>query len=207
MKFPKNIKNIIFDLGGVVMDLDIEKTKKSLARLGFNESMFHLQEVPENKNIFILLERGIISETEFYSELKNIIGKPVTSEQLKTAWNEMILGFQPKKIRLLQELKSKYRTFLLSNTNIIHIARCNEILAQKYHLSGLDEMFEKTYYCYKTGLRKPETSIFEYVLHNSSLIPSETLFIDDSLIHLETAEKLGINTFYLTRNAPLILSL
>lgn len=205
MKIPKNIKNIIFDLGGVVMDLDIEKTKKSLARLGFGESMFHLQEEPENKNIFILLERGIISETEFYSALKNIIGKPVTLEQLKTAWNEMIVDFQPQKIKLLQELKSKYRTFLLSNTNIVHIERCNEILAQKYHLSGLGELFEKTYYSYKTGLRKPESSIFELVLNSSNLVPSETLFIDDAAIHLETAEKLGINTLYLTRNAPLNL--
>ena len=205
MKIPNKIKNIIFDLGGVIMDLDIEKTKNALSRLGFNESMFHLHETPENHNIFILLERGLISEASFFSELKHRVERPVTAEQLKTAWNEMIVGFQPQKIKLLQDLKKEYRTFLLSNTNIIHIERCNEIISQNYHMTGLNELFEKTYYSFETGFRKPEPAFFDLILRKSDLIPSETLFIDHSSEHLETAHLLGINTLFHVRNAPLIL--
>lgn len=188
------------------MDLDIEKTQSALSRLGFDESMFHLHEEPENKNIFILLERGLISETIFFSELKHMIGKPITTEQLKTAWNEMIVDFQPQKIKLLQCLRKKYRTFLLSNTNIIHIKQCNEIISKKYHISGLNELFEKAYYSYETGLRKPEPAIFEYVLNKSRLVPCETLFIDDSDEHLRTAQSLGIITLFHARNTPLTLT-
>ena len=204
-KIPKKIKNIIFDLGGVVMDLDIEKTKRALARLGFDESMFHLHNNGGEENVFLLLERGFIPEEVFFSRLKTIVGKPVSTKQLISAWNAMILGFNPLKIKLLLELKPKFRTFLLSNTNVIHIKRCNEIISGKYNMNSLNDLFEKTYYSYETGLRKPEPDIFELVIRENNLIPSETLFIDDSKEHLETARLLGIKTLLLERNASLTL--
>ena len=204
MKIPNNIKNIIFDLGGVIMDLDIDKTRNALSLLGFDESMFHLHETDKD-NIFILLERGLITENAFFSGLIQIIGSPLSVTRLKKAWNGMIADFQPKKIKLLQDLKPQYRTFLLSNTNTIHIQRCNEILKKKYHLSGLNELFEKTYYSYETGLRKPEPGFFRFVLEKSHLQPSETLFIDDSPEHIEAARHTGIITLLHKRNAPLDL--
>ena len=202
MKIPNQIKNIIFDLGGVIMDLDIEKTKKSLALLGFEESMFHLND-PEHNNIFVRLERGQVTEKAFFENLRKLTGKPVAENVLKEAWNGMIADFQLPKILLLQELRSRYRTFLLSNTNSIHIARCNEILHRKFHLTGLEDLFEKTYYSYETGWRKPEPEIFIYVLTHSHLKPEETLFVDDSQEHVDAARTLGLQTHLHPRNAPL----
>ncbi len=204
MKIPNKIKNIIFDLGGVIMDLDIEKTRDAFSHMGFDESMFHLHET-EDPNIFLQLERGIITENNFFSALQHLLEKPLPLSRLKTAWNEMIVDFQPQKIRLLQELKKQYRTFLVSNTNITHIERCNEILLRKYHISSLNDLFEKTYYSYKTGLRKPELTFFEFVIKQSSLNPSETLFIDDSQENVATARRTGMTVLLHPRNAPLVL--
>jgi len=187
------------------MDLDIDRTKKSLSALGLQESMFHLNDT-DNNNIFVQLEKGELTEHDFFIRLKEIIGKPLPDTVLKKVWNEMIVDFKASKIKLLQELRHRYHTFLLSNTNEIHIARCNEIIYRKYDIPSLDELFEKTYYSHVTGMRKPEPEIFEYVLHESKLNPSETLFIDDSAEHIKTAKESGMHVWLHVRNAPLEIS-
>ncbi len=202
MDIPPQIRNIIFDLGGVVMDLDVERSKEAFGALGFDESSFHLQK-DDGDNIFVLLETGRITEEEFFSRLKKALPRPVTTETLKEVWNLMIVDFREEKIRLLQELRGRYRTFLLSNTNSIHITKCNGILQEKFGLSGLEALFEKAYYSHTTGLRKPMPEIFELVLQENGLVPAETLFIDDSEEHLEAAKKLGIVTRGMERNSEL----
>jgi len=206
MNIPANIHNIIFDLGGVVMDLDVEKSRRAFGALGFDEKAFHLQK-DDGKNIFVLLETGKITEEEFFSRLQQLLPRPVSTATLREIWNLMIVDFSEEKIRLLQELRVRYRTFLLSNTNSIHIARCNAILQKKFGLNGLDDLFEKTYYSFTTGLRKPMPEIFELVLNDSGLVPAETLFIDDSEEHLETARKLGIVTWLMERNGEFNISI
>ena len=202
MDIPPQIHNIIFDLGGVVMDLDVERSKKGFGDLGFDESSFHLQK-DDGENIFVLLERGRISSEEFFSRLKKALPRPVGTETLREVWNLMIVGFREEKIRLLQELRGRYRTFLLSNTNSIHIAKCNRLLQEEYGISGLEALFEKTYYSHTTGLRKPMPEIFELVLRENGLVPAETLFIDDSEEHLAAAKSLGIVTRWMERNGEL----
>lgn len=203
MSIPAQIHNIIFDLGGVVMDLDVERSRRAFGALGFDEEAFHLQK-DDGKNVFVLLETGKITEEEFFDSLRKMLPRPVTVDTLKEIWNRMIVDFREEKIRLLQELRVRYRTFLLSNTNSIHVEKCNAILREKFGIAGLEDLFEKTYYSHTTGLRKPMPEIFELVLRESGLEPSETLFIDDSEEHLAAARRLGIHTLLLERNGDLV---
>jgi len=202
MNILPQVRNIIFDLGGVVMDLDVERSKRAFGALGYDEKAFHLQN-DDGDNIFILLETGRITEEEFFRRLQEALPATVTTDTLQEVWNRMIVDFREEKIRLLQELRHSYRTFLLSNTNSIHIRRCNEILQEKFGLGALEDLFEKTYYSHTTGLRKPMPEIFELVLQENGLKPAETLFIDDSEEHLEAAAKLGIVTRWMERNGEL----
>jgi putative hydrolase of the HAD superfamily len=202
MNIPPQIRNIIFDLGGVVMDLDVERSKQAFGALGYDESAFHLQK-DDGENIFVLLETGKITEAEFFSRLKKALPAEITTDTLREVWNRMIVDFREEKIRLLQELRPRYRTFLLSNTNSIHIEKCNGILQKKFGISGLEELFDKTYYSFTTGLRKPMPEIFGLVLQENGLKPEETLFIDDSEEHLAAAKKLGIVTRGMERNGEL----
>ncbi len=202
MNIPAGIRNIIFDLGGVVMDLDIEASRQAFVAMGFDGEAFHLQR-DDGENIFVLFETGKMDERTFLRRLRELLPGHPGEERIREAWNRMIVGFREEKIRLLQALRERYRTFLLSNTNSLHVARCNELLRQDHGIGGLDELFEETFYSYELGLRKPTPEIFRVVLERKGLQAGETLFIDDSREHLAAAEKLGIVTRWMERNSDL----
>ena len=112
-------------------------------------------------------------------------------------WTAMLLDTPFANIEILKKVKSNYRTFLLSNTNEIHVQRYNLLLKEKFGINNFAELFEKVYYSHLTGIRKPDRKIFELINIENGLIPEETLFIDDTLPHIETATTLGWHTFHL----------
>ena len=191
------IKNIIFDLGGVILNIDYELTAKEFQKLGFNDYDKLFTKLSQNK-IFDLLETGKISEKEFLYELKKLSNNKLTDHDIINAWNAMLLDFPKQRIEILKNIKTKYRTFLLSNTNEIHLKAYNKTLFDTFGITDLSSVFEKEYYSHIIGMRKPDLEIFDFVLSENNLASNETLFIDDSPQHIEAAKKLGINVYHLT---------
>ena len=192
----KNIKNIILDLGKVILDIHLEKTINAFKEFGIPE-IDDLDIVFSRYPFFYQLETGTISPEKFLSEIRRVTGNNLPDKTIADAWNAMIGGFTNGAIGTIIKLKPKYRLFLLSNTNAMHEVEYNNRLKIDYGISNLSELFEKVYYSHTVHISKPDHKIFEYVLKDSNLVPEETLFIDDILIHIESAAELGIKTFHL----------
>jgi putative hydrolase of the HAD superfamily len=189
-------KNIIFDLGGVILNIDYDLTAKAFEQLGL-PNFQQLFSKASQETLFDLYEKGHISSEDFRETLKNAMKTPVSNEILDAAWNAMLLDLPTGRLELLKKMKSTHRTFLLSNTNEIHIHWFCNSLRQHFGIPDLSGHFEKVYLSYEIGLRKPDASIFQHVLQKNQLDPAETLFIDDSPQHVEGAKKLGIQTYWL----------
>ena len=191
----ESIKNIIFDLGNVIINIDTERTAAEMRKLGFKdfEKTYSLL---SQTNLFDSLEKGLITPEKFHNEINSQLINKVSSEKIDKAWGAMLLDFPKERIELLQKLNKKYRLFLLSNTNEIHFHQYNNDLINQFGF-GLNSLFEKAYYSFELGMRKPDTEIFEYALNDSNLNPFETLFIDDLDKNIETASRLGLNTIWI----------
>lgn len=193
------IKNIIFDLGGVIINLDIPRTILEFNKLSpkpFESIYTQLQQSP----IFDMFDKGQISETDFFFELRKHLNHNVTDSQMMEAWNAMLLDFPIHRLQLLSALKLKYRIFLLSNTNETHITQLESDLYKEHGYKNLESFFEKVYYSCRIGMRKPDSEIFEFVLNQNNLSPNETIFIDDSPQHIAGAIKTGIQSYLLPKD-------
>ncbi|MEO6491155.1 MAG: HAD family phosphatase [Ferruginibacter sp.] len=193
------IKNVIFDLGAVLMNIDYSKTSDAFQTLGYNEFEKMYSQFQAN-NIFDNLETGHINETDFYDYILKAGGNTSTIEQVTLAWNAMLIDFRLPSLDFLKKLKQTHQLYLLSNTNIIHKDAFDKIFKEQTGYDSLDQFFIKTYYSHKIGLRKPNTEIFEYVLKDAGIKASETLFIDDLSKNIEAAERSGIKTHQLLPN-------
>jgi HAD superfamily hydrolase (TIGR01509 family) len=192
------IKNIIFDLGGVIINLDINQTISEfnkLSKLSFETIYTQLQQ----STIFDLFDKGRISENDFFLELKAFTQTTASTHEFKQAWNAMLLDFPSNRLELLTKLKSHYRLFLLSNTNETHITEFERTLFEMHQYKNLEPFFEKVYYSCRMEMRKPDANIFESVLSENHLNASETIFIDDSPQHVEGALKVGIKAYLLPK--------
>ena len=192
----KNIQNIIFDLGGVILNIDYNLATQALRQFSsFQKDVEFSQK--QQSELFDAYEKGEISSAEFRQQLREHYRINATDDQIDEAWNAMLLDFPQERINLLQALGSKYRLFLLSNTNEIHMLRFNQIANESFSIPSLDSLFEQVYYSHLIGMRKPDDIVFETILNQNGLKAEETLFIDDSIQHIESAQKLGIKTLHL----------
>lgn len=193
-----NIKNIIFDYGNVIFTIDFKRTQKAFEDLGIkNVEDFFAHK--GHHSIFDEFEKGNISAAVFRNGIRQASNCPnLTDEEIDNAWNSLLIGVVDGNHDLLLKIKSKYRTFLLSNINEIHLDFIIKYLKKTFSLDSNDVFFEKIYYSHLVRKRKPNTDIFEQVLSENNLNPAETLFIDDSPQHIEGAKKLGINTYLMT---------
>lgn len=189
----KNIKNVIFDLGGVIINIDMPLTFKAFAQLAPNKDIpnyTYNYQAP----IFKQYEVGAISSAEFRDGLRDLIGEPLTDTQIDDAWNAMLLDIPAQRMDLLLDLKEQYRTFLFSNTNAIHYDAFNKVVESEFGEPTLDKYFERTYYSHIMQQRKPDAASFRTILDDNGLLATETLFLDDTPGHLEGAKTLGIQT-------------
>ena len=186
------IKNLIFDLGNVIIDLDMERTFAQLRHyLGadYEASLKNLFD----KDIFIEYEIGNMSETEFLHSLRAVANVPVGIGQLREAWNAMLLEIPFKRLEMLERLKSKYQVFLLSNTNESHLYYVHGYLKTIYGIENFEErFFHRPYYSHLLGLRKPNSDIYEFVLKDAQLKADETMFFDDLSWNVKAAQSVGI---------------
>ncbi|WMJ75114.1 HAD family phosphatase [Cytophagaceae bacterium ABcell3] len=187
------IKNIIFDLGGVIINIDFDVTFQAIADM----CQCSAQEVIvkfEALNIIPAYETGQISDAEFRNLVRKEFYENLTDQQIDKAWNALLMDIPKERLELLKVLRKNYRTFLLSNTNAVHIQGVNEIL---YNTSGekdFYQMFDKVYYSYEIGMRKPDPEIYDFVLEQEGLDCSETLFLDDNIDNVNSALKKGIHS-------------
>lgn len=192
----KNIKAIIFDFGGVILNIDYNKTANAFRELGIK----NFDEMYSQKNVnplFHDLEEGKLSEDEFYDAFRKSTHLELTDQQIKSAWNALLLGYREEALHTLKAIKQKYKLYLLSNTNIIHHTAFNKIYQNQIRHGSINDYFNKAYYSHEIGYRKPGKEAYEYVLKENNLLPSETLFIDDSKQNIEAAKALGMQTVLL----------
>lgn len=192
------IDAIIFDLGGVILNIDYQLTIKAFQALGF-ESFNEQYSKMQQSGLFDSLEKGLISEAEFVSSIKKQIPN-VADQDIIDAWNALILDFPIDRLNLLANLKSEVDIYLLSNTNEIHLKAFNQILKDEFQLDSLASEFNKLYLSHEIHARKPESEAFEIILRENNLKADRVLFIDDSPQHIEAANKLGLQTIHIDGN-------
>ena len=195
------VKNIIFDLGGVLINLNYQLTRKAFENLGVQDfDAFYSQH--KANPLFENLEVGAIEPEDFYNKLREATGLTHSNTQLETAWNAMLLDFPAERLQWLDQIKTKYNIYLFSNTNAIHYKAFTSIYAQTAPLVGLNpnftHFFKEAHYSHTLGQRKPEVAAFEAVLAKSGLDPAQTLFIDDTISNIEGAQKAGLQTIFLS---------
>jgi len=193
------IKNIIFDLGGVILDINYQATVDAFAKLGIsNFSKLYSQK--SQQMLFNQFETGHISSEEFIMGIKQMHPAQITDEHIIAAWNAMLKGVKKKKLDYIKSLRNQYHTILLSNTNEIHISFFEKEMSDNQMLNHFKSCFEKIYYSSRMGLRKPHSICFEKVLSEQQFNSKETLFIDDSTQHIKGAKNCGINAVLFPQN-------
>lgn len=196
MEFP-NLRNIIFDLGNVVIDIAPIKTYEAFARLSKSKNAAEVEKLIKDNILWLGYEKGLITETEFRDLIRLHLDIEATDNQIDSAFNALLLDVDPNRINLIERLGKKYRIFVLSNTSKIHMNEFVKIVKRCTNRDNFWKLFEKPYLSFEMGKLKPEPEIYHQVLTESNLNASETLFIDDLLANIEAAKALGINTIHL----------
>jgi len=199
----KNIKNIIFDFGGVICNIDHKRVERKFKEFGIIDFERMYSHALQN-NLFENLETGDISPAHFRNKIRELLDKNVSDSEIDDTWNAIISNIPEERIKLLVNIKKNYRIFLLSNSNIIHYQVYLKDFQKKYGYKSFDDIFEKAYFSFQIGMRKPNLNIYEHVLKNHNINPSETLFIDDSLQNINPAKQLGIKTYLLKEKEEII---
>ena len=195
----EKIKNIIFDLGGVILDIDETMTLHELKKKGIDGEA--VMKDPRFLAIDERFERGIISAPTFRRQVKQLIGlEKLSDADFDFLWNSMLLDIPRERIHALEQIKEHYNIFLMSNTNEIHYDLYVRDLQLRFGYKQFDDLFDKSYFSFDVHLMKPDPLFFEYILDHQGLKPCETLFIDDTKANIEVAEKLGIRTYLIGRN-------
>lgn len=192
----QGIKNIILDLGGVLINVDYRAPIRAFQSLGIaaEETLYSKK---AQHVLFDEFETGRISPAQFRDRIRSFAHKNITDQEIDDAWNSILLDVPQQRLDLLYRLKNHYRLFLLSNTNAIHIPEFYTILNRAFGKNPFSEIFEHCYYSYEMGMRKPDTEIFTTVLRNHELKAAETFFMDDSPQHVEGAQKAGLHAHWL----------
>jgi glucose-1-phosphatase len=191
-----NIKNIIFDLGNVLLDIDYSKTIRAFEALGFEDFKSNYSPLKMDP-VFENLEMGKISGEAFCEKIKSISKNPVTNQQIETAWNALFLDFRTESLAFLEQIAAKYKLYLFSNTNSIHLTAFEAIFTKDTGKPSLDAYFTKAYYSHLIGFRKPYAEAYTFILEDAGIKAEETLFIDDLPNNIEGARSVGIKTHLL----------
>jgi glucose-1-phosphatase len=198
-----NIDNIIFDLGGVIMDIDVRKTQQAFREMGVKDIDRYFGH-GFAASFFKEHEMGTISDEHFVREIRSLVQMDLPEEEIIRAWNALLLSFPPERITLLKAISKKYRIFLFSNTNAIHHQQFQQIFRNAFPGEQFDDHFEKAYYSHVLGKRKPDMPAFQSVIHESGLDPGRTLFVDDALVNVEGAVRAGLLGLYLPAGMSIV---
>lgn len=196
------IKNIIFDLGKVILNLDFNASIKAFQNLGLNKDVLDRHQAYADP-VFYNLEVGLVGAEEFHKKVRLLLNNPGASDlQIDNAWSAMILDIPANRVKTLQRLSKDYRLFLFSNTNEIHISR---LLFEFREEHGFDftTLFEKVFYSHEIYARKPDIEAFEKVIRLAGVLPEETLFVDDLEKNIVAAKQARLKTLWLKEGMEL----
>jgi HAD superfamily hydrolase (TIGR01509 family) len=196
------IRNIIFDLGGVFIDIHYHKTRDAFTAIGVQDFDAYFQQTYSNP-LFAQLEMGDVTPETFYETFRMETGLQVSDAQIADAWNAMLGDFRPASIDVLAPLKSQYNIYLLSNTNQIHYEAFIKQYEEQFSGASFNQHFHTAYYSHLLRLRKPGVECYEKVMALHDMQPHETLFIDDTLKNIEGASLAGMQTLHLADGALL----
>ena len=193
----ETIKNIIFDLGGVLYDIRYENIADTFRLYGIpNFEKIYLQAAQTEE--IDLFEEGKISPTQFRDFIRTLSHTYLTDQQIDHAWNAILIDFPIGRLKILEKLsRKKYRLFLYSNTNEINCIEFERFVTEKYGQNIFETHFDKSYYSHTLHIKKPKPEGFIKICEEQNLIPAETLFIDDTERHIFGAQKAGLHTFWL----------
>lgn len=189
----KSVKNIIFDFGAVVINIDIPNAYKSFATLS-GIAPERVKDLFETQGAYADFECGKMSNDDFHTLLRKELNISCSDEELDNAWNAMLLDIPLERVEKLKELRTRYNIFLLSNTNAIHVKKMKEMFWQNFGIADFTKLFHKPYLSYEIGLIKPDTSIYEYVLKDAGIERRETIFLDDNADNVKSALSIGLPT-------------
>lgn len=197
------IKTIIFDLGGVIIDIDYSQTIDKFRQIRRNiiKDILSLDEVEKINNQY---ETGEISDAEFRFLLQEYLKISVNDDIFDDAWNALLVGFNDDSVTLVKELQKGYKVCLLSNTNKIHYEYINKMIRSAGIAENLKDLFDITFLSYELGMKKPDRKIFEHVIGILDVKPAEILFIDDLKMNVDIAGEVGIQTIHITDNKEII---
>lgn len=192
----KEIKNIMFDMGGVLFDLNATRCIEAFEAIGASKTAGYVRDF-RTEDLFYLIEMSSGTTAQFCNEVRTLDGISASDEEITVAWNALLEPTPQRKRDELLALKADgYRLFLLSNTNEIHWQRAKTLIAGTEH--DVSDIFERIFLSYEMNLRKPDKEIFRQLMTVSGISPEDTLFIDDNAANIEAAQQLGISTFHET---------
>lgn len=197
----RDFKNIIFDLGGVIINLEEQRTIAAFAQLSSLPKAAIEKSILQFKE-FHLFEKGLISADQFRNALRDEFQIEASDFEIDQCMNAMLLDIPVERIKLIKSL-GQLTLFLLSNTNQIHYTRFNQIYTATTGEESLNDCFKKAYYSHLVKMRKPDKEIYEMVLRENELRAAETLFLDDNLTNLQGAQSVGISTFQIKHPSQL----
>jgi putative hydrolase of the HAD superfamily len=201
MKHFKNITTLIFDFGGVIINLDINQCILNFKLLGLDNFEQYLNNFAQS-GFFMQLEKGLISADEFRNEIRKLTSNQLTDADIDRAWCSFLVDIPEEKLEMLIELRKKFRVILLSNTNIIHFPNSvKTIFTDKGR--KLSDYFDKCYLSYEMKMAKPDIEIFENILATENVQANECLFLDDGLKNTIVAQDLGIQTYLVNEHENL----
>ncbi|HEY9113592.1 MAG TPA: HAD family phosphatase [Bacteroidales bacterium] len=188
------IDTIIFDFGGVILDIDPQLTYNEFAKFG--SKSFQEEDI---KMITGKFERGILTPENFRSQMCEALGIKISDRQFDDAWNALLFDIPSERIEIIEKVKNNYNTLLLSNSNEIHYDLYVRDLQLRFGYREFDSLFNKAYFSFDTHLAKPDPDAFEFIINQHDLKPERTLFIDDSAENIAVAKQLGLKTYLLQK--------
>ncbi|WP_028522855.1 HAD family hydrolase [Runella limosa] len=201
----KAIKNIIFDLGDVIINIDVPRAAQSFAELS-QLPLEDVQRLIQHNEVFKKFETGQLSAPDFRNYIRELLAHPEwTDAQIDEAWNSLLLDIPPQRVETIVALAQKgYRLFLLSNTSSIHVEEVNRILHRTTGIPKLDALFEKLFLSYEMGVMKPHHDIYHGVLADAGILPHESLFLDDNADNIRAAGEVGIQTIHVQKPTSIV---
>lgn len=187
------IKAVVFDFGNVIINIDLERSFQAFADLTF-KSVPKIKSLFAEAEIFRKYESGFYSDDEFRDVVRQTLSYPLNDDEIDNAWNALLLDVPKERIAYLENLKFQYPIYLLSNTNAIHIEKCQHYFRTHHNITDFKKLFNEVFLSYKMGLWKPDYKIYQKVLEDINLKAEEVLFIDDNHDNIDAAKDLGINT-------------
>jgi putative hydrolase of the HAD superfamily len=197
-----NFKNILFDLGGVILDINISATLKRFYELGFPPELMHYPESMQT-DVFFKYQTGKTSTEEFRNEVRRTTGLEMSDQDFDEAWNAMLIGIPKERTALLKVLSKRYKLYMLSNTSELHVK-----VFEKMYLDtageSMQDVFEKIYYSHEIGLHKPDREAWEYVIKDANILAEETLFLDDTIHNIKASQELGFQAIHIHERTTLM---